>query len=70
MVDTEPLKKYIASRDAFMAGDRESALSLLAESLGAAKPTPYMETYFDKLIGEPNDVILTLILHASKGDSE
>ena len=67
MVNTEPLKKYIESRDAQKAGNSETALSLLAESLGAEKPTPYMESALEELT-EPNQAILTLILHESKGE--
>lgn len=66
MVDTEPLEKYIKSRDALKAGDKETALTLLAESVGAGTPTPYMEDTLEDLI-EPNQAILTIILHKSKG---
>ena len=66
MVNTEPLKNYIESRDALRTGDKKRALSLLVNSIGAKTPTPYMESYLDKLT-EPNQAILTLILHESKG---
>lgn len=66
MVDTEPLKKYIQSRDALKAGEPETALLLLAESVGATTPTPYMKSTLDNL-AEPNPAVLTLILHRSKG---
>lgn len=66
MVNTEPLEKYIKSRDAMKAGDSERALTLLAESLGAETPNPYMESALKELT-EPNPAILTIILHESKG---
>ncbi len=66
MVDTEPLRKYIESRDALAAGDKKKALSLLAESMGAKEPTEYMESELENLV-KPNIVTLTLILHESKG---
>ena len=69
MVNTEPLKKYIESRDALKAGDTETALSLLAESIGVKEPTPYMKSAL-KDLAEPNQAILTLILHNSKGDTD
>jgi len=68
MVDTAPLEKYIESRDALKAGDKEAALALLAESVGAEAPTPYMKDTLRHLT-EPNQAILTLILHKSKGDN-
>lgn len=67
MVNTEPLKKYIESRDALKEGKREKALLLLASSVGAQTPTPYMESALNDLT-EPNQAILTIILHESKGD--
>jgi len=68
MVDTEPLKKYLESRDALKAGDKEKALSLLAESMGGKEPTEYMKSEVKNLT-EPNIATLTLILHESKGSS-
>ena len=65
MVDTEPLRKYIESRDAAKAGQNEKALQLLAESIGAEKPTAYMVSAIKELT-EPNPAILTLILDESK----
>ena len=67
MVDTEPLRKYIESRDALNAGDKEKALSLLAESMGEKEPTEYMKSELENLV-EPNIATLTLILHESKGN--
>jgi len=69
MVNTEPLKKYIQSRDALKGGDPKTALSLLADSVGAEKPTPYMESALEDLT-EPNPAILTLILNESKEDDD
>ena len=66
MVNTEPLKKYIESRDALKAGDKEKSLLLLADSVGAKAPTPYMKSTLKDLT-EPNQAILTIILHESKG---
>ena len=66
MVNIEPLKKYIESRDALKEGDKKKALSLLTDSIGAKTPTPYMESALKDLT-EPNQAILTLILHESKG---
>ena len=68
MVDTEPLKKYIESRDALKAGDKQKALTLLAESMGSEQPTEYMKSELANLV-EPNIATLTLILHESKGSS-
>ena len=69
MVDTGPLEKYIKSRDALKAGDKETALALLAESVGAEAPTPYMKGTLKELM-EPNQAILTILLHKSKGDPD
>ena len=66
MINTEPLKKYIESRDALKAGDKEKSLLLLVDSVGAKVPTPYMESTLKDLT-EPNQAILTIILHESKG---
>ena len=66
MVNTEPLKKYIESRDALKAGDKKTAVSLLAASLGGITPSPYMVENLNVIL-EPNQAILTLILHESKG---
>ncbi len=68
MVNTEPLKKYIKSRDALKAGDPETSLKLLAESVGAKMPTPYMKSTLKDLT-EPNEAILTIILNESKKES-
>jgi len=67
-MNTKPLRKYIESRDAAKAGDKAKAAALLAESLGATEPTPYMNSALEQL-EEPNEAVLTLILHESKGDS-
>lgn len=69
MVDTAPLQRYIESRDALKAGDEDAALALLAESLGAEAPTPYMKDTLKELT-EPNQAILTILLHESKGDPD
>lgn len=65
MVDTSSLEKYIAGRDALKAGDRNTALMLISESLGARVPTPYMESSIEAL-ATPNPAALTLIIHESK----
>ena len=67
MVDTGPLKLYLEGRDAFRAGDKEKALNLISESIGTKSPTPYMKSNLEKL-AEPNDAVLTLIIHESKGE--
>jgi len=69
MVNTEPLKKYIESRDALREGDRDKAASLLADSLGAPVSTPYMDSALEELT-EPNEAVLTIILHESKGGAD
>ena len=69
IVNTEPLKRYIKSRDALKAGDKNAAIALLAESLGAKKPTPYMESAIEELT-EPNEAVLTIILNESKGSPD
>lgn len=69
MVNTKFLKKYIESRDALKAGNPETAAQLLAESVGAKVPTPYMKETLEEL-AEPNEPILTLILHESKGERD
>ncbi len=68
MVNTEPLKKYMESRDALKAGDKQKALSLLAESMGSEEPTEYMKSELEHL-AEPNIATLTIILHESKGSN-
>lgn len=65
-MNTEPLRKYIESRDALKAGNKDEAAALLAESLGTDKPTPYMSSALEQLT-EPNEAALTIILHESKG---
>ena len=67
MVSTEPLRNYLGSIEAAKAGEKEKALKLLASSIGATEPTPYMKSNLDKLT-KPHEAILTLILHNSKGD--
>lgn len=67
MVNTEPLRNYLESIEAAKAGEKEKALKLLASSIGAAEPSPYIKSNLDKLT-KPHDAILTLILHESKGD--
>jgi hypothetical protein len=67
-MNTKPLQKYIESRELFKLGDEKQALALLADSLGASNPTPYMKSAL-KNITEPNIAILTIILHESKGKS-
>jgi len=68
MVNTEPLRKYIESREAMKAGKPDTALTLLADSLGSNIPTPYMKSAIKELT-EPNQAILTIILHESKGET-
>ncbi len=66
MVDVKPLKQYLEGREALKAGDEKAALKLLANSVGAEEPTPYMKDNLAQLI-EPNVPVLTLILEESKG---
>ncbi len=66
MVNTEPIKQYIQSRDAFKANDKETALRLLCQSMGVAEPTPYMISAVKELT-EINEAALTLVLHKCKG---
>ena len=66
MVNTESLQRFIESRDAMKEDNPEKALLLLAKSLGAKAPTPYMKSALKDLT-EPNQAILTIILHESKG---
>ena len=67
-MNTEPLKKYIRSMETFKTGKPEESAQLLAESVGASRPTSYMQQNLHKLINpqEPNDAILTIVLHESK----
>lgn len=67
MVNTEPLKSYLEGRDALKSGEKDKALKLIADSVGATEPTPFMKSSLH-LLAEPNDAILTLIIHRSKGD--
>jgi len=64
-MNTEPLKKYILARDEFRNGNKDTALKLLADSIGAEKPTPIMTDSLGKLV-DLNDAALTLILHRMK----
>lgn len=66
MTNTEPLKNYIDARDAMKNGQPAEAAQLLAKSVGAAAPTPFMESAINELT-EPNEAVLTLILNESKG---
>ncbi len=68
MVNTEPLKEYLEAIDAYNNGNKEKALELLANSVGAPGPTKYMESALGKL-SEPNIAILTLLLNEIKGDN-
>jgi hypothetical protein len=67
-MSTEPLKKYIQSIEHFKNGNDAEASSLLAESVGIEKSTPYMQENLPKLVNasEPNDAILTLVIHETK----
>lgn len=67
MVDTAPLECYIKARDKLINGEREEALRLLSESIGAEKATEFMEENLKELV-EINPAVLTLIIHESKGD--
>ena len=64
-MNTEPLKKYIAGRDALKEGKKAEALSLLASSLSSTEPTEMMKSSFDKLL-DLHDVALTIIVHRTK----
>ena len=61
MSNTEPLKKYIAARDAMRDGDRDEAVQLLAESVGVEAPTPIMEDSAEALL-DSNDAALVLVM--------
>lgn len=65
-MDTTALEQYLRSRDALRErGDKTEALRLLAQSVGVANPTPFMEQNVAALV-DLNPAILTLILHRSK----
>jgi hypothetical protein len=68
IMNTEPIKKYIQSIEAFKKGDRANAEIIFSQSIGIQKPTPYIKNNLDELLNpnEPNDVILTLLIYETK----
>ena len=63
-MNTVPLATFLEARDAYKAGDKELALKLLAESVGASEPTQIMKDSLGALV-DANPAILTLILDQS-----
>ena len=67
-MNTEPLKKYIKAIKAQESGNSEEAAQLLAESVGADRPTLIMKNSLGNML-DANDAVLTLILHESGKES-
>lgn len=65
-MNTEPLANYIKANEALKAGDRTEAERRLAAAVGVTMCTPYMSQNLDKLVEEPNEVALTIILGEMK----
>ena len=65
MPNTEPLRLYLESIDAYKSGNKKLALQRLCESVGTDRPTPIMEQALAELT-QANQAILALILHRSK----
>lgn len=61
---TEPIKDYIAAITAHKDGNTKEAMSLLARSIGAEKPTAYMHENIRSLLNS-NDAALTLVVNES-----
>ncbi len=60
-MNTEPLKLYFKSVEAFKSGQKKEAASLLADSLGIAEITPFMKANLPKML-DHNDAILTILI--------
>jgi hypothetical protein len=60
----EPIKLYIEAKEAYDRGDREAAVQLLAQSLGADEPSDVLRNSIGKLLSRDtlaNDAILQII---------
>ena len=64
-MNTEPLAQYIKSIEAYKKGNEEEALQLLAESVGADKPTSEMKQALAEM-SDLNVAVLTLVIHRTK----
>ena len=61
-MNTEPLKNYFKSIEAFKAGNIEVARHHLAKSVGLSELTPFMREHLDKLVDVDNPAMVTLVL--------
>jgi hypothetical protein len=58
------LKTYQRAREHYQRGDRDQAAQLLAEAMGAEKPSPILVESLDKFMEAdtpPNDIVLRII---------
>jgi hypothetical protein len=68
MINTNPLKEYLQSQDAIRSGNNIKALELLTKSIGSDTPSKFIKENLTKLIKEPNEAILTLVINQTKGE--
>lgn len=61
-MDTQPIRDLLKAIELSKSGNKEEALAHLSQACGADEPTEYMKQNIDKLLEEPNDAILTLVI--------
>jgi len=68
MINTTPLKTYLKAQAAICAGNNNQALELLTQSIGADNPSEFIKENLVKLVKEPNDAILTMVIDQARGE--
>jgi len=69
-MNSESIKNYFKSMEAFKAGDRPGAERFLADSLGLKELTPILKSSLSKVLDpeNPNPAIAYLIAHRLLND--
>ena len=64
-MNSDPIKNYFKSMEAFKAGDRPGAERFLADSLGLKELTPILKSSLPKILDpeNPNPVVAHLVAH-------